>query len=57
MLGKVDPIVIGLLGRQGSGKSTVARYLRDTFGAQVISFASPLKNMADLYGQAPRFFP
>jgi len=48
-LGRVNPIVIGLLGRQGSGKSTVARYLKNTYGAQIVSFATPLKNMADAF--------
>jgi len=40
------PLVIGLLGRAGSGKSTVAKHLRDKYQAQIFSFASPLKKLA-----------
>jgi hypothetical protein len=39
-------IVLGLLGRAGSGKSTAAAYLRDKYGAQIHSFAQPLKDLA-----------
>jgi hypothetical protein len=38
--------VIALAGPAGSGKSTVANYLRDAHGAQVFSFASSLKALA-----------
>lgn len=37
------PIVIGLLGRAGSGKTTAAGYLRDFYGAKVFSFARAVK--------------
>jgi hypothetical protein len=38
--------IIGLLGRAGSGKSSVAAYLEARYGARRYSFASPLKKMA-----------
>lgn len=44
-------VIIGLCGRAGSGKSSAARFLREQFGAQIISFAGPLKQMAmDIWG-------
>jgi hypothetical protein len=43
--------VIGLCGRAGSGKTSVAKYLEEEHGAKRFSFASPLKKMAqDLWG-------
>ncbi len=39
-------IVIGLLGRAGSGKSTAAKYLAEKYGAKIFSFAKPLKELA-----------
>jgi hypothetical protein len=39
-------MIIGLLGRAGSGKTTVADYLVREHGAQKFSFAAPLKEMA-----------
>ena len=38
--------VVGLLARAGHGKTTVANYLRDHYGAEIVSFASPLKKIA-----------
>jgi hypothetical protein len=38
-------IVIGLLGKAGAGKSTVADHLVENHGFQRISFAKPLKNI------------
>lgn len=37
--------IVGLLGKAGSGKSTVAKYLVANHGAKVYSFATPLKLM------------
>jgi dephospho-CoA kinase len=44
-------MIIGLLGKAGSGKTTVANWLRDSYGAQKFSYAAPLKEMARrIYG-------
>jgi len=45
-------MIVGLSGKKGSGKSTVAEYLKSRIeGAVVISFADPLKKMtSDLFG-------
>lgn len=39
-------VVIGLLGRAGSGKSTSAMYLENKYGAKRYSFAAPVKELA-----------
>ena len=45
------PIVIGLCGRAGSGKSSLGRHLAERWRAELISFATPLKEMAmDIWG-------
>jgi hypothetical protein len=38
--------ILGLLARAGSGKTTVANYLRDNYDARIVSLASPLKQIA-----------
>jgi hypothetical protein len=38
--------LIGLCGRAGSGKSSVARHLEEKYGARRHAFAAPLKRMA-----------
>ena len=38
--------IIALLARAGHGKTTVANYLRDTYGAKIVSLAGPLKRCA-----------
>lgn len=35
---------IGLTGKGGSGKSTIAKYLAKKYGAPIFSFATPIKN-------------
>lgn len=42
----MKPTVIAFLGRAGSGKTTAAQHLVETFGAKRISFATPLKKLA-----------
>ncbi len=39
-------MIIGLLGPAGAGKSTVANYLVETYGATRYSLAGPLKEFA-----------
>lgn len=38
--------IIALLAKAGHGKTTVANYLRDEYGAKVVSLAGPLKRCA-----------
>ena len=38
--------IIALLARAGHGKTTAANYLRDTYGAKIVSLAGPLKRCA-----------
>lgn len=42
--------VIGLVGRMGSGKSTVANYLTEQYGFKLVKFADPLKDMLRAVG-------
>lgn len=45
------PVVVALLGRAGSGKSTAAAHLEEHFTAARYSFARPLKELAkELFG-------
>lgn len=39
------PLLIGLTGRAGAGKSTVAAYLQDKYAYAEIAFADPIVNM------------
>lgn len=41
-----NPLVIGIVGPAGSGKSTVAQYLVEKYGAKRYSLAAPLKEIA-----------
>ncbi len=45
--------VIGLVGETGSGKDTVADYLRDVYGAELTRFSDPLKSALALFFDAP----
>lgn len=38
--------VVGLLAKAGHGKTTVANFLRDYYGAEIVSLAAPLKQIA-----------
>lgn len=42
-------MVIGLVGETGSGKDTVARYLKTRYGAHLLRFADPIKETLSLY--------
>jgi len=42
-------MVIGLVGETGSGKDTVASYLKEKYGAQLMRFADPLKDTLKIY--------
>lgn len=39
------PLLIGITGRAGAGKSTVAAYLEREYGCEELAFADPLVNM------------
>jgi hypothetical protein len=41
----MDFKIIGLVGRGGAGKSTVAGILREVYGFEIVKFAGTLKNM------------
>lgn len=41
-----SPIIIGILGTRGSGKSSIADYIVCNFGARKYSFAAPVKKLA-----------
>ncbi len=36
---------VGLVGKAGAGKTTLANYLKDSYGFEVLSLASPIKEM------------
>lgn len=42
----MNKLKIALLGNQGSGKTTLARAIDQHYGAEILSFASPIKAMA-----------
>lgn len=42
-------IIIGLLGETGSGKDTVAKYLKEKYGAKLMRFADPIKDTLSIY--------
>lgn len=43
-------MIIGITGKIGSGKSTIAEHLRDSYGYTEYSFASPLKQIGEIFG-------
>ena len=45
---RLPPLVVGLLGKAGSGKTTAAKHMEAVYGAQRVSFAKPLKEMAKI---------
>jgi len=44
---KTQKIIIGLVGEIASGKDTVAAYLEKKYGAGIISFSQPLRDILD----------
>jgi len=42
-------IIVGLIGESGSGKDTVANYLRDEYGAKLMRFADPIKDVLHIF--------
>ncbi len=42
-------VVIGLVGATGSGKDTVAEYLKEKYGVKLMRFADPLKETLAIY--------
>ncbi|MEN8252131.1 MAG: AAA family ATPase [Patescibacteria group bacterium] len=44
-----DKIVIGLVGETGSGKDTVAHYLKRRYDVDLLRFGKPLKKALDLF--------
>lgn len=46
---KSKRIIVGLVGETGSGKDTVANYLRNRYGALLLRFADPIKETLSLY--------
>lgn len=43
-------MIIGITGKIGSGKSTVSNYMADAYGFKEYSFASPLKQIGEIFG-------
>jgi dephospho-CoA kinase len=41
--------IVGLLGETGSGKDTVAEYLKEEYGAKLMRFADPMKETLSIY--------
>lgn len=47
------PLVVGLVGESGSGKDTVAHHLRDVYGAVLLRFSDPIKEILRLFFENP----
>lgn len=43
-------MIVGITGKIGSGKSTIAQYLVDHFDFEEYSFAKPLKQIGEIFG-------
>jgi hypothetical protein len=46
----LKPLVIGITGKIGSGKTTISDYLKIKYQYRPYSFADPIKNMAKAFG-------
>ncbi len=44
-----EKIIIGLIGESGSGKDTVADYFQEKYGAKLMRFADPLKEILHIF--------
>ncbi len=44
-----EKIIIGLIGESGSGKDTVANYLKEKYNAKLMRFADPLKEILHIF--------
>lgn len=53
----VAPVILALAGKAGAGKSTVAKYLIENYGAELVKFASPLKEMMTSFYKAAGLTP
>lgn len=49
-MSQIKPIIIGLVGRRGTGKSAAAAYLCKEFDAVELTFAQPLRDIAEIFG-------
>ena len=47
------PLIIGLVGESGSGKDTVAYHLRDVYGAILLRFSDPIKDILRMFFERP----
>ncbi len=50
---KKETFIIGLVGETGSGKDTVAEYLREAYGAELTRFSDPIKKSLRLFCDNP----
>lgn len=44
---------IGIAGKMGAGKTTLANYIRDTYGYTIASLATPLKQLEQIHATVP----
>ena len=46
----LNPLIIGITGKIGSGKTTISDYIEKEYEFQTYSFADPIKHMAKAFG-------
>lgn len=44
------PLLIGLIGKKGVGKSTASMHIKKTYGAKIYSLSTPIKKIAEIFG-------
>jgi hypothetical protein len=49
-------MIIGLVGKKGSGKSTAAKIAKEEYGFKILSFAKPLKEMLSVAFNQPMHY-